>query len=82
MREDFKKRLAYLESRTKDWAAKLDVVDYASIANYADGSWTEIHFDQTLTVVQNIETGEIRGVYQDRRTDAERKSIGGDLDYM
>ena len=82
MREDFKKRLEYLESKTYNWAAKLDMVDYVGITDYDDGSWKEIHNDEFLTVVQNIETGEIRGVYQDRRTDAEIKSIGGDLAYL
>lgn len=82
MNDDFRKRLEYLESVTSNWAAKLDVVDFVGITDYDDGSWQEIHNDEFLTVVQNRKTGEIRGVYHDRRTDAEIKNAGGDLAYM
>lgn len=82
MKADQKNRLEELETATEDWAAKLDIVDYIGLCDYEDGSWEEIFFDQTITVLRNLETGEVRGVYNDRRTDAEIEAMGGDLAYL
>ena len=82
MRQNIRQRLDDIESRETDWASKLDFVDYVGLDDYEDGNWAELHFDSTITVVRNHHTGEIRGVYNDRRTDEEILAIGGDLAYL
>ena len=83
MKKDIKRRLAQIELFVPaDWVAKLDIVDYIGITDYEDSSWEEIFFDQTITVLQNKMTGEVRGIYNDRRTDDELKAAGGDLAYL
>ena len=71
MKSTFEKRLEQIETAKQDWATQLDIVDYLGLTDYEDGSWQEIHFDQTITVLKNKITGEIRGVFNDRRTEDE-----------
>jgi len=67
VKADIKRRLDEIESATEDWAAKLDVIDYDHILDdYSDKRWEELHHDQTITVLRNTETGEVRGIYWDR----------------
>ena len=83
MKADIKRRLDEIETATEDWVVKLDVVDYDSVLdNYSDKRWEELHHDQTITVLRNKETGEVRGIYKDRRTAAEIKALGGNLAYL
>ena len=83
MKVDIKRRLAEIETASMDWAAKLPVIDYDWIMDdYLEDRWEELHHDQTITVLRNKETGEVRGIYKDRRTDAEIKAVGGDLAYL
>ncbi len=83
MRASIKNRLDEIETATEDWAAKLDVIDYDWILDdYSDKRWTEVWHDQTITVLRNKETGEVRGIWNDRRTDVEIKAMGGDLAYL
>ena len=81
MRSNFRKRLDELETET-DWVADLDIVDYIGLTDYDDGTWVEVHHDQTITVLRNKNSGEVRGVYNDRRTDEELLAMGGDLAYL
>ena len=82
MKAGIKRRLDEIETATEDWAAKLDVIDYDHILDdYSEDRWEELWHDDTITVLKNKETGEVRGVYWDRRTDAEIKAMGGDLAY-
>jgi len=83
VKADIKRRLDEIETATEDWAAKLDVIDYDHILDdYSDKRWEELHHDQTVTVLRNKETGEVRGIYNDRRTDSEIKAMGGNLAYL
>ena len=83
MKADIKRRLAEIETATEDWAAKLDVVDYDSMLDdYSEDRWQELHHDDTITVLKNKETGEVRGIYNDRRTNAEIEAMGGNLAYL
>lgn len=81
MRSNFRKRLDELQMET-DWVADLDIVDYIGLCDYHDGNWVELHHDQTITVLRNINSGEVRGVYNDRRSDDEIRAAGGDLAYL
>ncbi len=81
MRKDIEKRVSNLETATSDWAARLEFVDYIGLTNYADGNWEDLHNDSTITVMRHIQTGEIRGVYLDRRTDNEYPE-GAKLAYL
>ena len=80
--KDFKKRLEQIETKTQDWAAQLDIVDYLGLTDYENGEWEEVFFDNFITVVRHRITGEIRGVYNDRRTGEEIIAMGGDLAYL
>ena len=82
MRRNIRQRLDEIEARETDWIAKLNVIDYIGLTDYDNGSWEEVHHDQTITVLRNKETGEVRGIYWDRRTDAEIKAMGGNLAYL
>ena len=82
MKSNISKRLDDIENRTLDWAAQLDVVDYGVLDDYTGDEWTELHHDQFITVVQHKDTNEIRGYCRDRRSDAQIKSEGGDLEYL
>jgi hypothetical protein len=82
MKSDFKKRLEQIETAKQDWVADLDDVDYLGLEDYENGEWEELHFDSIITVVRNKTTGEIRGYYNDRRTDEEIIAMGGDLAYL
>ena len=82
MRSTFIRRLDEIEARETDWIAKLNVIDYIGLTNYSDGNWDELYFDETITVVRNKNSGEIRGIFADRRTDDEIRAAGGDLAYL
>lgn len=84
MKKETERRLAELESGGTDWFNSLSYVDYGVDGiNYADSDeWQEVHFDQTVTVYRNNETDEVRGVYQDRRTEEEIVAQGGNLAYL
>ena len=82
MKASFKNRLDEIEAVTSDWAAKLKVIDYDWILDdYSEDRWEEVWHDDTITVLRNKETGEVRGIWNDRRSDDEIKAIGGDLAY-
>ena len=73
--KEIKRRLDEIEITSKtDWIAKLNIVDYIGTDDYLDKRWTEVWHDQTLTVLKNRETGKVRGVYSDRRSDDEIKA--------
>ena len=80
--KDFKKRLEQIEALETDWAAQLDIIDYLGLCDYDNGEWVEVHHDNFITVLKNKITGEIRGVYNDRRSDEEIIAMGGDLAYL
>ena len=82
MKADIKRRLDEIETTKTDWVSQLDFVDYIGLEDYEDGNWEELHFDQFITVVRNINTGKVRGVYNDRRSDAEIKATVGSLAYL
>ena len=83
MKHEIEKRLDALEGRTSDWAAQLNVVDYGVLeVDYENGDWEELHFDNFVTAVRHRKTGEIRGYYFDRRTDAQIKIEGGKLEFL
>ena len=81
MRRDIEKRLEAVENRTLDWVSKLDVVDYGILDDYKGDEWEELHFDSTITVVRNVHTRKIRGVYNDRRKPDEYPP-GADFSYL
>ena len=82
MRRNIRQRLDEIEARETDWISKLNVIDYIGLTDYDNGSWEELHYDQTITVLRNKNSGEVRGVYSDRRTDEEILAMGGDLAYL
>ncbi len=82
MKADIKRRLDEIESTHTDWAVQLDFVDYIGLEDYEDGNWEELHYDQIITVVRNIHTGKVHGVYNDRRSDAEITATVGSLAYL
>ena len=83
MKANIKNRLDEIETATEDWAAKLGIVDYDWILDdYSNKRWDELHHDDTITVLKNKETGEVRGLYWDRRTNAEIEAMGGNLAYL
>ena len=82
MKADIKRRLDEIETTKTDWVGQLDFVDYIGLEDYEDGNWEELHFDQFITVVKNIHTRKVRGVYNDRRSDAEIKATVGSLAYL
>lgn len=82
MKASIKNRLDEIETAIMDWAAQLDFVDYIGLEDYEDGNWEELHHDQFITVVRNIHTGKVHGVYNDRRSDAEIMATVGSLAYL
>ncbi len=83
MRSDLKKRLAAIESGNTDWISRLEVIDYLPLEDYAnDRNWQEVHHDQTVTVYRHRESGEVRGCYRDRRSDRQKQSAGGNLEFV
>ena len=82
MKKDIEKRIGEIEDSGTDWISRLKFIDYLGLTDYQDGNWEDVHHDDTVTVYRNIETGEIRGVYADRRTDNEIVEQGGDLAYL
>ena len=82
MRSTFIRRLDEIEERETDWISKLNVIDYIGLTDYDNGSWEEVHHDSTVTVMRNKVTGEVRGVYNDRRTDQEIIAEGGNLEFL
>lgn len=83
MKADIKLRLDEIEAREMDWFSKLLIVDYDHVLDdYSEDRWEQVFFDQMITVVRHRETGEIRGIHNDRRTDDEIRAAGGDLAYL
>lgn len=82
MRKDIEKRLGDLESARTDWISRLEYIDYLGMTDYSNGAWEEVHHENPITVFRHIETGEIRGLYSDRRTDAEIEDQGGSLEFL
>ena len=83
MRSNLRKRLDEIEARETDFVGKLNIVDYDWILDdYEDGNWEEVHVSGSITVLRNKKTGEIRGIFADRRTDEEIISAGGTLAYL
>jgi hypothetical protein len=84
VRARIRQRLETLESTSVDWISRLPTIDYdVGLSDYTDESeWEEVHHDQTVTVYRNRKTGEVRGVYNDRRSDEEIQGEGGNLEYL
>ena len=82
MRRDIQRRLEELEQQGTDWISTLKFIDYDWIVDYDNDRWDEVFFDDFITVVRSIETGEVRGYYNDRRTDAEKVAAGGNLAFL
>ena len=83
MRRNIRQRLDEIEARETDFVAKLHIVDYDWILDdYSKDEWQEVHVDGSITVVKHRQTGEGRGIFADRRTDAEIRQSGGDLAYL
>ena len=82
MKPSIKNRLDEIETATTDWAGKLKIIDYDHILDdYSDKRWIELWHDDTITVLKNKETGEVRGIWNDRRSDDEIRAAGGNLAY-
>ena len=82
MRKDIDKRLSEIEAKGTDWLSQLKFVDYDSLEDYTSNEWEELHYERPIAVVRNRESGEVRGFYSDRRTDAEIVAAGGNLAYL
>ena len=82
MRASIEKRLSDLEDGGTDWISKLEFIDYDGIDDYENGDWDEVFFDDFVTVVRHIESGEVRGYYNDRRTVEEMVEAGGLLAFL
>ena len=83
MRRNIRQRLDEIEARETDFVAKLDIVDYDWILDdYSKDEWQEVHVDGSITVVKHRQTGEVRGLFADRRSDYEIRAMGGDLAYL
>lgn len=86
MRRDIEKRLSALENRILDWTARLTTVDYGLLGdgNYEDrDAWDQLHYDASsrIAVYRNRQTREIRGNYEDRRSEEEILQEVGSLEY-
>ncbi len=82
MKADIKRRLDEIEAREMDWFSKLLIVDYDHVLDhYSKDEWQEVHVDGSITVVKHRQTGEVRGIFADRRTDDEIRAMGGDPAY-
>ncbi len=75
-------RIERLERKSRHWASRLGYVDYIGDEDYGNEDWTEIHHEDGVTVFEHSETGEIRGVIDDRRSDAEIEADGGNLQFL
>ena len=82
MRNSIVNRLAALEEHGTDWISKLAIIDYVGIDDYDNGDWDEVFFDDLVTVVRHVESGEVRGYYADRRTHEEMIAQGGNPEYL
>ena len=82
MKTGIEKRLSDLEDGGTDWISKLEFIDYDGLDDYDNGDWDEIFFDNFVTVVRHIESGEVRGYYYDRRTIEEIVAAGGNLAFL
>lgn len=81
MRSDTEKRLRALEERTAaDLARRVDCSGYyLGSADHDADDEEEVYQDGTgLLVLRNRESGKVRGVFVDRRTDSEILRDGGD----
>ena len=83
MKRETERRLAAIEN-SLDWTAHLDVFDsgYLESCDYPNDEWEELHFDDFNTAVRHRATGEIRGYYFDRRSDAAIERAGGNLEFL
>ena len=80
---DLKKRLNELETQRPDHISRLEFIDYIGIEPYDNGNWLMIDdTDPTIIVIQNKLTGDVRGLYNDRRSTEEIQSAGGNLAYL
>ena len=82
MRGSLKKRLQQIEDESVDWISQLKFIDYDWIDDYDNGDWDEVYFTDFITVVRNIESGEVRGYYNDRRTFEKMVAAGGNLAFL
>ena len=84
MKKETEKRLRALEDHDIDWISRLEYIDYGiSGEDYSDESvWEEIYIEESITVVRNQQTGEVRGHYLERRGNEEIAEAGGDLSYL
>lgn len=84
MRKDLEKRLDRLEASGKEWSRRLRTLDYDVLGiDYAnDDEWEEIYFEQPFAVYRHVETGELRGSYEDRRTHEEILNEVASLEYL
>ena len=82
MTRDVEKRIAALESQKLDWISRLQFIDYLGLDDYDSGEWIERYREPTITVFENTETGEVRGVYLDRRSEDEILPEGGNPAYL
>lgn len=82
MRRDIQRRLEDLEQKGTDWISRLPFVDYDWIDDYDNGDWDEVFNDDFVTVVRHVESGEVRGYYNDRRTTEEIVAAGGNLAFL
>lgn len=82
MKKDIEKRVGVLESAGTDWISRLKYIDYVGMSDYDDADWEEVHHENPITVFRHIESGEIRGVYMDRRTDEQILAEGGSLEFL
>jgi hypothetical protein len=82
MKRDTERRLQALENNSTDHISRLPFIDYLGMTDYSNGEWDELHHDSTITVVRHRGSGDIRGVYRDRRSDDELAEAGGNLAYL
>lgn len=81
MKSSLKKRLSVLESVTADKFAGIDIDYLNGLEDYPDADWEVVDFDYCFTILRNIQSGQIQGVYNDRRTEDEYPE-GADFAYL
>lgn len=83
MRKDLESRLATIEGERNDWISRLQTIDYLNgLDDYAVDEWEPVFNDDFITVIRSRVTGEVKGVYWDRRGDDEILSRGGNLEFL
>lgn len=81
MKSRLKNRLSVLELDIPDKFAGIHIDYLNGLEDYPDDEWEVVDFDYCFTILQNINTGQVQGVYADRRTNAEIEAVGGNLAY-